>query len=804
MAEESSDPLVTSEEKVFSSMNLGTNSPGNPRSVAHSRRASVGSYRAGNNARRRYSSCSDSEKVSRRVVPRYLRASAGSCHDLCKFGRRQSCEEKARKPLRRRTAKNSLNELIPVVIVVAGEQKMQKVVKHQPSADTKKRSLVVKPSPDAKSYSSKFKASLDAKVCSPRLNTSSSNETRLPNSPTKKTTSSHPTAIIKREILSPSEKVEVPVKEANSIDRKISRTSKKTYDQSLKCSSSSVKSTSFNVKRSSTSDNLDGVLGKGRRISVVKSSRGMTASTASAKRASVTPAAPLFPKSCPSKTASILARKAGRVKLLSPLKVRNRTQRAAIETSNNENSEKTLPVITVGTEKLEDIPDDHAIAALSSSSSPKSLSHAKSASSLSREVEEEGVKYSGHEADELVSDNTISVEIGSVQAVKENEDKTPSMGTENNSLESIPGYLVISAVSSPSSPTSLSHAKSPSLLSNGKDNEEIKHSGNMAVEFVSEETISIEIGNLQTVKENQNKMPRIRTEKSALESIPEDHETALPSPSSPKSLSHANSPSLEEHDLIKHNGNEADGSVSNNTASVEIDNVQPVKGNHKKTVRKSRMVLSEDKYCSPVKLKFRSGKVVDLPSENNNTPRRLIFRRSRSNGNKAAEGSGSVSVFDNKCVEIGTLEHVRENQDKTLRKSQVVVYEHKPWSPVKSSRNQKVGDLQSGNNVPRILRFKRPRFAWPEDGKFDLKRRSFKKTGGKDDAASAELCSRKVILKHQDVQGEKEVKILLNNVLEETASKLVESRKSKVKALVGAFETVISLHERKRSLRIVG
>ncbi|KAK4409839.1 hypothetical protein Sango_0056900 [Sesamum angolense] len=779
MAEGSSDPLLTSEEKVFSSMNLGINSAGNPRSLNNvCRRASVGSYRAGNNARRRHSVYSNSENVSRCVVPRYLRASTGSCHDLCKFGRRQSCGEKVRKPLRRRTAKTSPNELLPVVIVVAGKQKTEKVVKHEPSADTERRSRVVKPSPDAKSYSSKFKASLDAKVCSPRQNASSSNETCLPNSPTKNSTPSHPTAIIKRRILSPSEKVEVPVKEANSIDRKISRTGKKTYDQYLKCSSS-VKSKSVNVKRSSASDNLDDVLGKGRLNSVVKNSRRMTASTASARRASVTPAAPLFPKSSPSKTASIIARKSGRVKLLSPLKVRTRTQRAATETSNNENSKKTLPVITMGTEKLKDIPDDHAIAALSFSSSPKSLSQAKSASSLSCEVEEEEVKHSDHKADELVSDNTACIENGSVLAVKENQDKTPRIGTENNSLESIPDYHVIPALSSPSSPKSLSHAKSPSLLSHEEDHEEIKHNGNKAVEFVLEKTVSIEIGNTQTVKENQNKMPRIRTEKRALESIPEDHASALLSPSSPKSLSHANSPSLEEHDVIKHNACE---------------------GKSKKAVRKSRLVLSEDKYCLPVKLKFRSGKVVDLPSEKN-TPRRIIFRRSRSSGNKAEEGF----VSDNKkSMEIGTLAPVRENQDKISRKSRVVVSEHKPRSPVKSFRNQQVVDLQSGKNSTRILRFRRPRVAWPEDGKVDLKRRIFERNGGKDDAAGAELCSGKIILKHQDVQGKTDVKILLNNVLEETASKLVESRKGKVKALVGAFETVISLHERKRTLRIVG
>ncbi|XP_074572252.1 uncharacterized protein LOC141828692 [Curcuma longa] len=53
----------------------------------------------------------------------------------------------------------------------------------------------------------------------------------------------------------------------------------------------------------------------------------------------------------------------------------------------------------------------------------------------------------------------------------------------------------------------------------------------------------------------------------------------------------------------------------------------------------------------------------------------------------------------------------------------------------------------------------------------------------------------KVILRHEHADDKKVEKNLLNHVIEETASKLVESRKSKVKALVGAFETVISLQE---------
>lgn len=53
-----------------------------------------------------------------------------------------------------------------------------------------------------------------------------------------------------------------------------------------------------------------------------------------------------------------------------------------------------------------------------------------------------------------------------------------------------------------------------------------------------------------------------------------------------------------------------------------------------------------------------------------------------------------------------------------------------------------------------------------------------------------------VVLRHQDVQGRKgSEEFMLNHVIEETVNKLAHTRKSKVKALVGAFETVISLKE---------
>lgn len=88
-------------------------------------------------------------------------------------------------------------------------------------------------------------------------------------------------------------------------------------------------------------------------------------------------------------------------------------------------------------------------------------------------------------------------------------------------------------------------------------------------------------------------------------------------------------------------------------------------------------------------------------------------------------------------------------------------------------RKGKVVDNQSERNTPRKLKFRRAKAL---EEKANVKE--------------------KVVLRHQDFEDKKDAQGLFNNVIEETASKLVEARKSKVKALVGAFETVISLQEK--------
>lgn len=108
-------------------------------------------------------------------------------------------------------------------------------------------------------------------------------------------------------------------------------------------------------------------------------------------------------------------------------------------------------------------------------------------------------------------------------------------------------------------------------------------------------------------------------------------------------------------------------------------------------------------------------------------------------------------------------------------------------------RRGKVVDADTVGESARKLKFRKGRGLGEDKAQDAQLRRSFKK---REDVKEEEEDDdgEKVVLRHQDVQ-EKDAQGLFNNVIEETASKLVEARKSKVKALVGAFETVISLQE---------
>ena len=74
---------------------------------------------------------------------------------------------------------------------------------------------------------------------------------------------------------------------------------------------------------------------------------------------------------------------------------------------------------------------------------------------------------------------------------------------------------------------------------------------------------------------------------------------------------------------------------------------------------------------------------------------------------------------------------------------------------------------------------------------------SLKRDNATDSKAAAITGPEKVVLRRQDVKDKKDGEGLYNNVIEETTRKLVETRKGKVKALIHAFETIISLEEKR-------
>lgn len=112
-----------------------------------------------------------------------------------------------------------------------------------------------------------------------------------------------------------------------------------------------------------------------------------------------------------------------------------------------------------------------------------------------------------------------------------------------------------------------------------------------------------------------------------------------------------------------------------------------------------------------------------------------------------------------------------------------------------SFRKAKVLELRPVINSPRRLKFRGRKLIDFQIGNIETTESTIKNTKTHVDEGDANLGkseSKKVVLNHQDVEGKKEEQNLLNEVIEGTAGKLAESRKSKVKALVSAFETVIS------------
>ncbi|XP_059670403.1 uncharacterized protein LOC132315958 isoform X2 [Cornus florida] len=550
-------------------------------------RASIGSCNDRGNLRRNSTGEPSFPNSRQDILPHYLRASTGSCHDFCKYGKTHAFEVKARHPIPKRMTKPP-----------SGRQNSVEVVT---PADRKKAAVV------------KLKSSILSKAHS-----------------------SESAEVIKREVFSPSRKVEEVTKHAPLSDAHLSMSPEI-------------------IKREVSSPS--------RKVEVVtEHSLNEVKITEKEKKMD------LFAKGAPS-----VKPKPVRVKI---------TQK-----------EKKIDLSAKRAPSLK--PKPVTVKPLSSSDTSGGLNVRRTSDVKQRKLTEK---------------RNSDIKIG-----KNN-------GTPKAAVKKVLAARTVSL--SPkvfvNRPINLNarNSRSPKLVSPLKDQNRIRKA-------------KPEQPNVDNIQEKTLHVVKIEAENKILGSTQNDcTNQTLPSPliPSPKSSSHPKSPSLssyEEEDLegSEYSDSEADYSISEDNETVSMDGIETLEGNGNKLPRKAGAVLSEDKDCAAMKLKFRRGKVVDLQSENNG-PRRLRFRR-------------------------GT-----------------VLGEH-------------------------------------QGGKVDARRRTFKKRGVDGDGNGNNPGSEKVVLRHQDVQGKKDAQGLFNNVIEETASKLVESRKSKVKALVGAFETVISLQDIKPSAPIV-
>ncbi|XP_017700972.2 uncharacterized protein LOC103718172 [Phoenix dactylifera] len=161
--------------------------------------------------------------------------------------------------------------------------------------------------------------------------------------------------------------------------------------------------------------------------------------------------------------------------------------------------------------------------------------------------------------------------------------------------------------------------------------------------------------------------------------------------------------------------------------------------------------------------------------------------------------NSSESLFDDVGTESKSSNELSKGEDRRRPRRTATVHPEDGNQPSKLKfRRGRVIEPLAESNGPRRLIFRRVRVVGEKpNGNHLAGRKSFRRRNGIDVLKDPNADALGVVLRHQDTQGKKETQSLFNNVIEETASKLVETRKSKVKALVGAFETVISLQDSK-------
>ncbi|XP_047959894.1 uncharacterized protein LOC125205121 [Salvia hispanica] len=746
MAEASDDSMATptkSDGSVNNDLAGNQDSPSNGHSIdAHNLGASVGSRGRGNSSLRSSADKLVSSNGKEKVVPHYLRASTGSCHDFCKFGKHHLDESKSRKPFRKRIAKLSPDQ-IPVEIRVAGDKKKKEVVldgeeTREVAAGGKKKDVVA-----AGGKKKDVVAAGDEKR--EEVVTGGKKKKEVFSNGEKKR------GVVtdgeeKKEVVAGSKKKEVVASGGKKKEEVVLSGEEKKEE---------VVAGDRMKEEVVAGDRMkeEVVTGDGMKEEVVTDDEKKEEVVSSDEKMEEVIAGDEMME----EVVSGVETKEEFVNHGPPIdvKVRSNGLRSSLDTKSyppkpkhrpstyTNNSSPRVPSSNsksdLRTPKLSTYTKTSSSKQNGSSGSKTLLPKCKSSSAKkSPSVDPPEIKsvYFPHtEVEDSVKQGS-SID----DKISKTEKKTTSASKQRSSPVKLKPVKV-KPLSSPNDSDGM-HGKGRKLMTAKASAKKAltPPSATLLSKLPLRKTAQINSGkrgNLKLVSplKDPNRTRRVNSKASESEKVTEKKlrvirvgagnnvsESSPKSPLSAESSSRGKSLSLssyeEDNSEMEESSVKTRKLISKN--SLKTVKEAPVKENPKKAVRKNRVVVAGDKHISPVKVKFRMGKVVELQSDNN-TPRKLIFRRARVLG-------------------------VEES---------------------------------------------------------NLRRKTTKKAGVTSDMASTGVLPQKVVLKHQDVQGKKDAQGLLNNVIEETASKLVVSRKSKVKALVGAFETVISLQESKPSTQVV-
>ncbi|CAH8389631.1 unnamed protein product [Eruca vesicaria subsp. sativa] len=204
----------------------------------------------------------------------------------------------------------------------------------------------------------------------------------------------------------------------------------------------------------------------------------------------------------------------------------------------------------------------------------------------------------------------------------------------------------------------------------------------------------------------------------------------------------------------------------------------------------------------------------DAESSKVYTPRIKDKAKAQAISNEDVKEKAKVQTISNEdvkektvCVVEASVKDVKRSSEKKTMRSRLISLATPKQVPGKVSTRKKKesGDAKTKKigvkiTLAKQLSFKKGKSLAPKLEDASPKQIKFKNLKGVVESRtdSCESSKReKVVLRRRKVEGKKKMMTLLNSVIEETANKLMKVRKTKVKALIGAFETVISLQDTK-------